>query len=51
MSVPHTKGGESFWTCVKNNVTKGGKQYDAIGISGFDYKLFEKSRVGVFKRD
>ena len=40
MSVPHTKGGNIFWTCVKDHAIDEKDQYEAIGIRGFDYKLF-----------
>ena len=39
--VLHPKWGVFFWTCLKDNITKGKDQYEAIGLSGFDYKLFE----------
>ena len=41
VSVLHPKWGVYFWTCVKDNITKGKDQYEASGLSGFDYKLFE----------
>ena len=41
VSVTHTKGGGIVWTCVKDNIIEEKEQYDAIGLRGFDYKLFE----------
>ena len=41
VSVLHPKWGVIFWTCVKDNITKGKDKYESIGLSGFDYKLFE----------
>ena len=41
MSVPHPKGGGG-WTCVKDNITNEKEEYEAIGLCGFDYKLFEE---------
>ena len=42
MSVPHPKGGNIVWTSVKDNITEEKEQCEAIGLSGFDYKLFEE---------
>ena len=41
VSVLHPKWGVIVWTCVKDNITKLKDQYEAIGLRGFDYKLFE----------
>ena len=41
VSITYPKGGV-VWTCVKDNIIKEKQQYDAIGIRGFDYKLFEE---------
>ena len=40
--VTYTKGGGIVWTCVKDNVVGEKGEYKAIGLSGFDYKLFDK---------
>ena len=40
VSVTHPKGGNIGWTCVKDNITERKEDYKAIGIRGFDYKLF-----------
>ena len=43
MSVPHPKGGGGVvGTCVKNNIIEDKEDYEAIGLRGFDYKLFEE---------
>ena len=42
MSVPHLKGGTSFWTCVKDYIIDEKEDYKDIGLRGFDYKLFEE---------
>ena len=41
VSVPHTKGGNIVWTCVKDNTIKEKEKCKAIRICVFDYKLFE----------
>ena len=46
MSVPHLKGGTSFWTCVKDYIIDEKEDYKDIGLSGFDYKLFEEEEGG-----
>ena len=46
MSIPHPKGGNIVWTCVKANIIKGNEDYKAIGLSGFGYKLFEEEEGG-----
>ena len=46
MSVPHTKGGFIVCTCVKDNVIEDKEQYKAIGVRGFDYKLFKEEEGG-----
>ena len=40
VSVLHPKWGVIVWTCVKDNITKVKDKYEAIGLRGFDYKLF-----------
>ena len=40
VSVPHQKEGNIVCTCVKNNIINEKEQYEAIGLRGFDYKLF-----------
>ena len=42
MLVPHPKGRNIVWTCVKYNNTKGRDYYTAIGLHVFDDKLFEE---------
>ena len=42
MSVPHPKGGSIVWTCVKDHTINEKGDYTDIGLSGFDYKLFEE---------
>ena len=46
MSVPHPKGGEIVWTCVKDHIINGKEDYKDIGIHGFDYKLLEEEEGG-----
>ena len=46
MYIPHMKGVNKIWTCEKDNITEEKDQYKAIGIFGFDYKLFEEEEVG-----
>ena len=41
MSVPHPKGGNSVWTCLNYHIIDEKDKSEAIGICGFDYKLFE----------
>ena len=40
VTVMHLKGGNIFWTYVKDNIIKYTEDYKAIGLHGFDYKLF-----------
>ena len=42
MSVTHPKREGIVWTCVKDNSIEEKEQYKAIGLCGFDYKLFEE---------
>ena len=42
MSITHLKGGNIVWTCVKDHIIDENEQYESIGLSGFDYKLFDK---------
>ena len=42
VSIPHTKGGKYFWTCVKDHIIEENDDYEAIGLRGFDYILFEE---------
>ena len=37
----HPKGGGTVWTCVKYNIIEEKEDYEAIGLCGIDYKLFE----------
>ena len=46
MSVPHQKGERVVWTCVKDNIINEKEYYKAIGLCGFDYKLFEEEEGG-----
>ena len=46
VSVMHPKVGNIIWTCVKDNIIEGKKDYKAIGLLGFDYKLFEEEEGG-----
>ena len=45
VSVPHPKGAAIFWTCVKDQVIDEKEDYKEIGLSGFNYKLFEEEEV------
>ena len=38
MSVLHPKRGNIVWNSVKDNITEEKKEYEAIGLRGFDYK-------------
>ena len=49
MSVTHPKGVNIVLTCVKDNIIKEKEYYKAIGLRGFDYKLFEEEEGGFFK--
>ena len=42
VSVPHPKGRNIVWTCVKDSITKEKEDCKDIGLCGFDYKLFEE---------
>ena len=46
MSVPHHKGGNIFWSCVKDHITEEKEQYKTTGLHVFDYKLFEEEEGG-----
>ena len=52
LEVPYLKGGGGFWTCVEDNDVGEKEKYKAIGLRGFDSKLFEedKDTVGGFNR-
>ena len=43
LSVPHPKGGNIVWTCVKENIFEEKEDYESIGLRCFDYKLFESN--------
>ena len=43
--IPHTKGGDIVWTCVKDHIIEEKEQYEDIGLSGFDCKLFEEEEL------
>ena len=49
MSVPHLKGGNIFWTCVKDNIIEEKGQYKDILLRGFDYKLLRKRGLRVLR--
>ena len=50
VSVPHLKGGNIVCTCVKDHIVGEKEQYKAIGLGGFDYKLFKKEEGGCTKQ-
>ena len=41
VSFSHLKGVNIDWTCVKDHIIDDKYQCEAIGLHGFDYKLFE----------
>ena len=41
VSVSHPKEGNIVWTRVKDNILEGKKYCKSIGLSVFDYKLFQ----------
>ena len=51
VSVPHPKGGNIVWACVKDNIIMEREDYKGIGLSGFDYKLFEEEEGGEIDMD
>ena len=46
VSVPHSKWGNSVWTCVKDNIIEEMQDYEAIGLHRFAYKLFQEDEGG-----
>ena len=44
--VPHPKGENIVWNCVKDHITNEKDQYKAIVLCGFEYKLFEEEEAG-----
>ena len=46
MSVTHKKGGNIVWTCAKDNIIEEKEDYEAIGLRGLNYKLFEEEEGG-----
>ena len=42
----HPIGGNIVWDCVKDHITDEKEQYEAIGLRGFDYKLFDEEGGG-----
>ena len=46
MSITHTKEGNIVWTCVKDHIINEKEHYEAIGLRGFDYKLFQEDEGG-----
>ena len=51
VSIPHLRGGNIVWTCVKDNIIEEKWEYEAIGICGYDYKLFEEEEGGGLDKD
>ena len=41
MPVPHLKRGNIVWTCENNHTVDEKEKYEAIGLLGFYYKIFE----------
>ena len=50
VSVPHTKEGNIFGTCVKDDIIEKKYQCEAIGLRGFDYKLLGENQGMVLER-
>ena len=50
MSVPHTKGGEIVWTCVKDHIIDEKEYYKDIGLRGFIINYLSKRGVGGLDR-
>ena len=46
VSVPHPKGGEFVWTCVKDHIIDKKEDYKDIELRGFNYSLFEEKEGG-----
>ena len=46
MAVPHPKGGNIVWTCVKDYITKEKEDYKDIWLCGIDYKIIEEEEGG-----
>ena len=46
VSVPHLKGGDIVWTWLNDHTIDEKEPYEAIGLCGFDYKLFEEEEGG-----
>ena len=44
--VPRLKGSNISWTLVEDNIVYEMEECKFIGISGFDYKLFEEDEGG-----
>ena len=40
--VPHQRGGDIVWTCVKDDIIKENEDYKSIELRGFDYNCFEE---------
>ena len=49
MAVPHPKGGNIVWTCVKDYITKEKEDYEDIGLHIFYHKLFGEEEGGGFE--
>ena len=48
VSIPHPKGENIVWTCVKDYIIEEKEDYEAIELRGFNYKLFEEEEGGGF---
>ena len=46
VTVPYLKGGNTICNCVKDIIIKENEYYKAIGIRGFDCKIFEEEQGG-----
>ena len=44
--IPHPKGENIVWTCLKDHIIDEKDQYKYIGLRGFGYTLFEEEEVG-----
>ena len=42
MEVTHPKGGGVILTCVEGDIIQENEESRSIGLSGFDYTLFEE---------
>ena len=44
VSIPHPKGGNIVWTGVKDQIIDENDNYKAIGLRGYEYKLFDREK-------